>query len=181
VGVLVGGFQFGVPEPQFDRVDRETLVQEPCGRRVAQIVEAKALGPLDPGTSNDVEPQPQWSQPQWSQRCFGVNHPWTESLAIAAGMADGQCGLTDGSVAGDWRLPNIREWNSLVDYGQAFPSLPPGHPFLNVQSIEYWSSTTNAIPHTQHVAWRINMASGHTGVGQKSNHGGWFWPVRGGQ
>ena len=32
---------------------------------------------------------------------------WLAALAAANALADGQCGLTDGSVAGDWRLPNI--------------------------------------------------------------------------
>ena len=49
------------------------------------------------------------------------------------------------SVGGqkDWRLPSLEELASLVDYSVAPPSLalPPGHPFLSVQSAVYWSST----------------------------------------
>ena len=42
-----------------------------------------------------------------------------------------------------WRLPSLEELASLVDYSVAPPSLalPPGHPFLSVQSAVYWSST----------------------------------------
>lgn len=43
----------------------------------------------------------------------------------------------------DWRLPSLEELASLVDYSVAPPglALPPGHPFLSVQSSVYWSST----------------------------------------
>ncbi|MDA3924209.1 MAG: DUF1566 domain-containing protein [Kiritimatiellae bacterium] len=45
----------------------------------------------------------------------------------------------------DWRLPNMHEMESLVDYGEAgtygVPSLPANHPFLFVGML-YWSSTT---------------------------------------
>jgi len=41
----------------------------------------------------------------------------------------------------DWRLSNVLEMQSLVDYSQAIPALPPGNPFTNVQSSIYWSST----------------------------------------
>lgn len=51
------------------------------------------------------------------------------------------CGLTDGSQAGDWRLPNVNELITLVDYGTSSPALPPGHPFANVRNAYYASST----------------------------------------
>ena len=44
----------------------------------------------------------------------------------------------------DWRLPDINELKSLVDYSQYNPPLPLGNPFTNVQSGVYWSSTTCA-------------------------------------
>ena len=44
----------------------------------------------------------------------------------------------------DWRLPDILELNSLIDPSQHYPSLPPGHPFTNVQAATdsdgYWTS-----------------------------------------
>jgi hypothetical protein len=60
--------------------------------------------------------------------CFG-SQIWANALTSANNLANGQCSLTDGSVAGDWRLPNVRELESLVDFGQFNPSLPLGHPF----------------------------------------------------
>ncbi len=48
------------------------------------------------------------------------------------------------SAAGDWRLPNINELFSLIvprhDNGWGLPS---GHPFVDVSS-QYWYSTTDA-------------------------------------
>jgi hypothetical protein len=66
---------------------------------------------------------------------------WSEALTAVGNLADGICGLSDGSLAGDWRLPNVRELQSLVDYGRfGAPSLP----FTNFQDFYYWSSTSYA-------------------------------------
>jgi hypothetical protein len=46
--------------------------------------------------------------------CFGLR-TWALALSDVNGLNTGECGLTDGSVAGDWRLPNVRELQSLID------------------------------------------------------------------
>ncbi|TMQ24102.1 MAG: DUF1566 domain-containing protein, partial [Nitrospirae bacterium] len=52
---------------------------------------------------------------------------------------------TEKNIGGQkgWRLPSLEELASLVDPSVAPPglALPPGHPFLAVQSAVYWSST----------------------------------------
>ena len=58
-------------------------------------------------------------------------------------LAHGTCDLTDNSAPGDWRLPNIRELMSLVDYGNS-PALPTGAPFLGC-CWQVWSSTTDIL------------------------------------
>ena len=109
--------------------------------------------------------------------CFGLQG-WTDALSDANGLANGSCGLTDGSVAGDWRLSNVKELQSLIDFGEVFPALPPGHPFsgVGVQSV-YWSSTTHQI--TLNFAWLVEVEDGRVTIGGKAllNTG---WPVRGG-
>ncbi|MBX2870334.1 MAG: DUF1566 domain-containing protein, partial [Acidiferrobacterales bacterium] len=53
---------------------------------------------------------------------------WGEALELAANMFDGatsddidtggDCGLTDGSIEGDWRIPNLFEVLSLMDISE---------------------------------------------------------------
>jgi len=68
---------------------------------------------------------------------------WEETLEGASTIGDGDCGLTDGSEPGNWRVANIRELHSLVDYGNS-PTLSTGHPFIGIDDeTTLWSSTTN--------------------------------------
>ncbi len=102
---------------------------------------------------------------------------WTAAVAYCNGLADDGAALTDGSAAGDWRLPNIKELLSLVDFSMASPPLPAGHPFTNVQTLAYWSSTTNASFSDN--AWFLYVDSGYTSFTVKTNTN-YVWPVRGG-
>ena len=62
---------------------------------------------------------------------------------VARRLAAGD-GLDDASAAGDWRLPNIKELLSIVDYGSAAPALPAGNPFRHVRNAIYWTSSSLA-------------------------------------
>ena len=109
--------------------------------------------------------------------CFD-QRAWEEALSDCNGLSAGWCGLTDGSSAGDWRLPNHKELYSLTDAGSDNPTLPSGHPFINVQSTNYWSSTT-CVGSTVS-AWYVEMGSGILGNFDKASQV-YVWPVRGGQ
>ena len=92
--------------------------------------------------------------------CFSPS-VWADALAQVNALASGACGLTDGSVAGQWRLPNLNELESLVDVSTSDPALSPGHPFINVSPAVYWSSTSyfggqNGSP----LAWTIRFRDG---------------------
>jgi Protein of unknown function (DUF1566) len=97
--------------------------------------------------------------------CFGVR-TWALALSDVNGLNTGECGLTDGSVAGDWRLPNVRELQSLIDYGHNNPALPSNHPFTNVQASSYWSSST--VASFSNDAWGVNFDFGNVGLGDKN-------------
>jgi uncharacterized protein DUF1566/carboxypeptidase family protein len=66
---------------------------------------------------------------------------WASALANVNQLASGVCGLTDGSTAGQWRLPNIVELESMVDVSASNPAVTAGTPFINVSNGIYWSST----------------------------------------
>lgn len=95
----------------------------------------------------------------------GVN--WATALTNANNLADGACGLTDGSIAGDWRLPNRNELQSLLNMQVFNPAVPDtagtgqwtaGDPFTNVQSAVYWSSTT--LVNSSTGAWVVGFILG---------------------
>ena len=108
--------------------------------------------------------------------CFGIR-TWANALIDCNSLADGACGLTDGSVAGDWRLPNVKELQSLIDFGQFNPALPTGHPFTGVQY--YWSSTTLDAGSTIG-AWSVSLSLGSVIAYDKTTDVLYVWPVRDG-
>ncbi len=81
----------------------------------------------------------------------------------------------------DWRIPNIKEIRSLVDYSQSNPALPVGHPFTNVQlEYGYRSSTTATYsPGLENYSWGLDISDGTIVFAWKGN-GVYIWPVRGG-
>jgi Protein of unknown function (DUF1566) len=100
---------------------------------------------------------------------------WVASLNSSAVTCTNYAAMT----YTDWRLPNIREVLSLVDFGAINPALPSGHPFVNVQSAFYWSSSS-ALNNLAN-AWTLNFSTGDTGVsGDKDSFTDSVWPVRGG-
>jgi hypothetical protein len=110
--------------------------------------------------------------------CFGRT-TWGQAVGDANGLASAYCGLMDGSSAGDWRLPNIRELLSLVDFSQISPALPAGHPFVNVHTgWQYWSSTTYVASPDR--SWYVVMEYGIMNHYSKSAEYR-VWPVRGGK
>lgn len=116
----------------------------------------------------------------WLKNANGFGkRTWAQALADCETLNTGEKGLSDGSVEGDWRLPNVNELGSLIDCSQFDPALFAGHPFSAVQSAFYWSSTT--YPNTaENWAFGVFLSAGVSGLGGKTDI--WFvWPVRGGE
>jgi hypothetical protein len=60
----------------------------------------------------------------------------------------------------DWRLPNVRELLSIVDYGQSNPSIHPifGPTAGALTVASYWSSTSWAAYQPAQTAWAVNFS-----------------------
>lgn len=65
-----------------------------------------------------------------------------------------------------WRGPSIDELKTLIDLSQHNPALPAGHPFSNIKSEIYWTSTPH--PTDDIVAWQVSFFSGEPVTDQKS-------------
>jgi hypothetical protein len=111
--------------------------------------------------------------------CAAGMKTWQEALDWVASLNTTSIACTDYSAMTftDWRLPNIRELFTLVDYSGQNPVLPFGHPFVNVQ-LHYWSSTSIVTFPTY--AWVLNTDFGDDVSPLKSDSNS-VWPVRGGQ
>ena len=85
---------------------------------------------------------------------------WERSPAITDfswNSARSECTSRTTGARKGWRLPSINELASLIDPSVApGPTLPPGHPFLTVQSAGYWSASTSAEFPT--AAWAIRAS-----------------------
>jgi hypothetical protein len=108
--------------------------------------------------------------------CFETKS-WQAALDSANGLANGLCNLSDGSVAGEWRLANINELRSLFDRDQGIPFLPAGHPFTDVQSFYYWSSTS-ADALSPSLAWAVGTVDSQVAPSGKETQLLFIWPVR---
>lgn len=112
---------------------------------------------------------------------------WGAALAAANALASGACGLADGSTAGQWRLPNANELESLIDVAHSAPALPSGHPFSNVDlASAYWTSTTYMASQSQAMAIRLadgRWINGTDAIGfdnDKTSSSNAVWAVRSG-
>ena len=128
--------------------------------------------------------------------CAATGRTWAtaltdvDSLNAAGTMNGNNCGDSSngGSHQTDWRLPNVRELQSLAHYGFFSPALPntagtgqwsAGDPFTNVGSTSlYWSSTSRTDFSSN--AWYVHMCCGVTDTTSKTG-GAAVWPVRAGQ
>lgn len=142
------------------------------------------------GTVNDTVTTLLWLK---DANCFG-ELDYAAANAAAAALADGACGLSDGSSAGDWRLPTKAEWEEAIaravvlncDHptnGEVALTNTPGtgcygpgpQSFTGVQSRLYWSATANTIGPSQ--AWLAALGFGIV-VDDFKTDTYYVWPVR---
>jgi hypothetical protein len=118
------------------------------------------------GTVTDTNKGLMWQQ---SSPETGMN--WEQALSYCEGLTTGG--------HNDWRLPTVKELQSIVDYGRYDPAINTDY-FLNIRSFDYlyWSSTTYADDTLN--TWLLNFISGYViNYDKLSSH--YVRAVRGGQ
>ena len=141
------------------------------------------------GQDGDIRAGVAWPSPRFtvSGDCVIDNLTglmWTKNANIPGTYITWQQALDYANVLSlcgydDWRLPNRKELHSLTDFSRYNPALSSGHPFLNVQSVYYWSSTSYA--DGTDGGWIVDMWSAGVGAVSKSSTNYPVWSVRSGQ
>ncbi len=107
---------------------------------------------------------------------------WAGALTFVNSLHTGQCGLSDGSGAGQWRLPNVNELQSLAHTGSVGEtnSWLASQGFTGLERLWYWTSTSAMVD--TGMAWDMNFIDGHIQDGpiDKSYGSDYVWAVRGG-
>jgi hypothetical protein len=106
---------------------------------------AHAIGPYTSKSKTVID---QGTALEWQKNTSNTPVNWQNALAYCENLSlDSQ---------NDWRLPNIRELKSLVDYNRYYPAIDPGIP---CKSSTYWSATSVASD-TQKTAWSVFFGNG---------------------
>jgi len=136
-----------------------------------------------PGDDGDLQAGAEWPVPRFVDNGDGTVTDqltllmWTQdaNAIVTVTWAIGVQACNDLVFAGydDWRMPNIREMESLFDYSAN--NLPIGHPFVNIGGYK-WTSTTRPFNTINDVwLWQMNLDLNSSSKNNLSN----VWPVRG--
>lgn len=119
----------------------------------------------------------------WTKDGNVMKSTWQHDLDYVAGM---NAGINPNYGYSDWRLPNLKELQSVTDYGRSIKSpyqeAPPlGHPFIvDFCCIDYWISSTSYAGNPSQV-WIDFTGGGGTAILGKDANVLVVWPVRAGQ
>lgn len=153
--------------------------------------------PLDPapvGSDGNLTKGTVWPNPRFTQGTGATANCITDNLTGLTWLRDGSLangGSTlnwesainiarNGSWCGysDWRLPNIREIMSLINYSQQYTTWLTDAGFVNLATTLYWSSTT--MPSNSTKAWTGSPKNGYNSEQTKTSASSYMLPVRGG-
>ena len=96
----------------------------------------------------------------WQREDDNVTRTWDEANTYCKGLS---------LAGGGWRMPNIKELQSIVDYRILYPAIDtdvfPGTP---TTPSPYWSSSTYV--NGSQLAWFVNFESGSYGYRSKTDN-----------
>jgi hypothetical protein len=137
------------------------------------------------GTVTDCRTDLIWLK---NANCYGIVQYWNNAMSSAAGLNSGECGLSDGSVEGEWHLATKEELQGIgtdppATWESGYFCWPtescwtkPGAPFVSGPLTgNYWSSTE----YDTLEIWLVTMGQGNAYHFTKDAYGS-VWPVRGG-
>ncbi len=134
-----------VGSPSFIVNDWTGHIKAMSGDRFVRAVRGDAYGINDFVDNDDSTITDEATGLMWAQDDSGVGMEWEEALAYAE----------NSEYAGydDWRLPNIKELQSIADYSGAFPAMDTSvfnlTELVNIMNQTdypfYWSSTSNPV------------------------------------
>ncbi len=160
VAFLIGVVPMGTP--------LGSVAQAAPGNQAKQFVVLGTGEVLDLTTGLRWQPAPGTTETGGGSFCNGPRQcgPWQQNVDYCAALGDG------------YRLPELKELISLLDYGVASPgpTLPADHPFIEVQSTFYWSATTSADNPAN--AWGVSFSNGDVGIGNKLSNDWFAWCAR---
>lgn len=138
--------------------------------------------------------------------CLNGTFNWFTAMEFVAGLSDKpagsvaaahDCGLSDGSSPGEWRLPAVEEWEAMVADADGLSCSPTitndagddcwdaacvtagACSFSGVVSSFYWSASTDVgFPSS---SWDVSLSNGNFFFNSTKTNLDYVWPVRGGQ
>ncbi|HQP31126.1 MAG TPA: DUF1566 domain-containing protein [Deltaproteobacteria bacterium] len=98
-----------------------------------------------------------------------IESSWSAALNL--------CDISTVGTYDDWRMPNLRELLSLLDYS-VYPIVVDitAFPFLDSDDTIYWTSTN--VDGDDNSAWCVDIDSGITAAASKALSSYWVWAVR---
>jgi len=131
------------------------------------------IGCAATGQDGELRSGAPWPKPRFAVEEDGVRDLLTGLLWMRSTNHLGVCTWEEALLTATrqresgpkWRLPNIRELESVVDADHHDPALPAGHPFPDIREA-YWSSTSSAF--APDWAYCLYLHKGAVGVGFKA-------------
>jgi hypothetical protein len=160
--------------------------ESPVLPRTGQTVCRDAGGMVIPcagtGQDGDLLRGAAWPAPRFAVEDAGVRDLLTNLLWMRATDRKEPCSWEEALGAArlcreggrNWRLPTIRELESVVDADRHDPALPAGHPLSDIREA-YWSSTSSGF--APDWAYCLYLHKGAVGVGFKAKREFHAWFV----